>query len=110
MLGTLWALKLASTHHTKPFNFVSSTSVLDTEHYVNLSDSIVEKGGKGISENDDLEGSRTGLRSGYGQSKWVTEKLIMEANNRGMPTTIIRPGYIVGHSKTGGVFNYKKFH
>lgn len=105
MLGTVWALKLASTHHTKPFNFVSSTSVLDTEHYVDLSGSIVERGGKGIYEDDDLEGSRRGLRSGYGQSKWVAEKLIMEASKRGMPATIIRPGYIVGHSKTGGMFN-----
>ncbi|CAI2169598.1 18048_t:CDS:10 [Funneliformis geosporum] len=101
VLGTLWALKLASAHHTKPFNFVSSTSVLDTEHYVNLSDSIIGRGGKGIYENDDLEGSRTGLKSGYGQSKWVSEKLIMEANKRGMTATIIRPGYIVGHSTTG---------
>ncbi|PKY43091.1 large subunit of L-aminoadipate-semialdehyde dehydrogenase [Rhizophagus irregularis] len=101
VLGTVWALKLASTHHTKPFNFVSSTSVLDTEHYVDLSGSIVERGGQGIYEDDDLEGSRRGLRSGYGQSKWVAEKLIMEASKRGMPATIIRPGYIVGHSKTG---------
>ncbi|CAI2170785.1 4918_t:CDS:10 [Funneliformis geosporum] len=46
-------------------------------------------------------GSRTGLKSGYGQSKWVSEKLIMEANKRGMTATIIRPGYIVGHSTTG---------
>jgi L-aminoadipate-semialdehyde dehydrogenase len=105
VLGTIWALKLASLHHTKPFIFVSSTSVLDTEHYVNLSDSIVEKGGKGISESDDLEGSRRGLRSGYGQSKWVAEKLIMDASKRGMPASIVRPGYVVGHSKTGGMFN-----
>ncbi|RIA92753.1 hypothetical protein C1645_764189 [Glomus cerebriforme] len=101
VLGTLWALKLASTHHTKPLTFVSSTSVLDTEYYVKLSDSIIEKNGKGILESDDLEGSRIGLRSGYGQSKWVSEKLIMEAIKRGMPATIVRPGYIVGHSKTG---------
>ncbi|GBB90665.1 hypothetical protein RclHR1_01770013 [Rhizophagus clarus] len=101
VLGTIWALKLASTHHTKPFTFISSTSVLDTEYYINLSDSIVERGGRGIDERDDLEGSRRGLRNGYGQSKWVAEKLIMEASKRGMPATIIRPGYIVGHSKTG---------
>ncbi|CAG8503059.1 14139_t:CDS:2 [Funneliformis caledonium] len=59
----------------------------------------------------DLEEDRLGIseeewkslaeRSGYGQSKWVSEKLIMEANKRGMPATIIRPGYIVGHSTTG---------
>ncbi|CAJ0854852.1 13412_t:CDS:10 [Entrophospora sp. SA101] len=101
VIGTIWAMRLASTHHTKSFNFVSSTSVLDTDHYVNLSDSIIGKGGKGIYENDDLNGSRVGLRNGYGQSKWVAEKLIMEAHSRGLPATIIRPGYVVGHSKTG---------
>jgi len=36
-----------------------------------------------------------------GQSKWVAEKLIMHAMDRGIPCTIIRPGYIVGDSRTG---------
>ncbi|CAG8829086.1 28974_t:CDS:2, partial [Racocetra persica] len=95
VIGTLWCINLASTHHSKPFIFVSSTSVLDTEHYVSLSDLIIEKDeGKGISEDDDLEGSRFGLKSGYGQSKWVAEKLIMEAKKRGLNACIVRPGYI----------------
>lgn len=93
VLGTLWAMRLATQTKPKSFHFVSSTSVLDTAHYVNLSEAV--------SETDDLEGSRTGLESGYGQSKWAAEKLIMEARNRGMPATIIRPGYILGHSKSG---------
>ncbi|KAF0374315.1 L-aminoadipate-semialdehyde dehydrogenase [Gigaspora margarita] len=102
VIGTLWCINLASIHHSKPFIFVSSTSVLDTRHYVSLSDSIIEKGeGKGISENDDLEGSRFELKSGYGQSKWVAEKLTMEAKKRGLNACIVRPGYIVGDSKTG---------
>ncbi|CAG8494160.1 45_t:CDS:2, partial [Scutellospora calospora] len=102
VIGTLWCINLASTHHSKPFIFLSSTSVLDTRHYVSLSDSIIEKDeGKGISENDDLEGSRFELKSGYGQSKWVAEKLIMEARKRGLSSCIVRPGYIVGDSKTG---------
>ncbi|CAG8558298.1 13037_t:CDS:2, partial [Racocetra fulgida] len=87
-----------------------STSVLDTEHYVSLSGLIIEKNeGEGISEDDDLEGSRFGLKSGYGQSKWVAEKLIMEAKKRGLNACIVRPGYIVGDSKTGasdrGIFH-----
>lgn len=101
VLGTLWAMKLASWHHTKSFHFVSSTSVLDTDHYVNLSEQITQTGGQGVPESDDLEGSRRGLRSGYGQSKWVAEKLILEARARGLPATITRPGYVIGDSKTG---------
>ncbi|CAO3630332.1 unnamed protein product [Cunninghamella echinulata] len=94
VVGTLWAMKLASSIKTKSFHFVSSTSVLDTAHYVSLGD-------KRVLETDDLEGSRLGLDAGYGQSKWVAEKLIMEARKRGMPATIIRPGYILGESHTG---------
>lgn len=94
VLGTLWSLRLATTHHLKPVHFVSSTSVLDTEHYVELGER-----GK-VMESDDLEGARRGLRSGYGQSKWVAEKLVMRARGRGVPATIIRPGYIVGDSTT----------
>ncbi|CAG8659123.1 16296_t:CDS:2, partial [Dentiscutata heterogama] len=32
---------------------------------------------------------------------WVAEKLIMEAKKRGLNACIVRPGYIVGDSKTG---------
>ncbi|KAJ3179953.1 large subunit of alpha-aminoadipate reductase [Gaertneriomyces sp. JEL0708] len=105
VLGTIEALRLATRHHLKPFHFVSSTSVLDTEHYVRM----LELGERGkVLESDDLEGSRKGLRSGYGQSKWVSEKLVMRARERGVPATIIRPGYIVGDS-TSGVGNTDDF-
>lgn len=96
MLGTIEALRLSVLKKLKPFHFVSSTSVLDTPHYINFVNNS-----KTVSESDDLEGSRTGLGSGYGQSKWVAEKLIMKAQSRGVPATIIRPGYIVGDSTTG---------
>jgi L-aminoadipate-semialdehyde dehydrogenase len=94
--GTLTALKLATTHHLKPLHFVSSTSVLDTDHYIQK---LIL--GTSVYETDDLQGSRTGLRSGYGQTKWVAEQLIMRAKQRGVPCTIIRPGYIVGDSVRG---------
>ncbi|KAK9727639.1 large subunit of alpha-aminoadipate reductase [Basidiobolus ranarum] len=96
VIGTLEALRLASEYKTKPLHFVSSTSVLDSDHFIQLSTT-----GTSVSENDDLEGSRTGLQTGYGQSKWVSEKLIMEARKRGLPATIIRPGYVVGDSEIG---------
>ncbi|KAG0361342.1 alpha-aminoadipate reductase [Gamsiella multidivaricata] len=101
VLGTLQGLKMASTYHTKSFHFVSSTSALDTAHYVELSDALADSNRRGVPETDDLEGARFGLRSGYGQSKWVAEKLIMTANANGLPATIIRPGYVLGHTRTG---------
>jgi L-aminoadipate-semialdehyde dehydrogenase len=57
--------------------------------------------GDKVLESDDLEGSRTGLRTGYGQTKWVAEKIVLEAGKAGIPVTITRPGYIVGDSRTG---------
>ncbi|KAJ3386880.1 large subunit of alpha-aminoadipate reductase [Lobulomyces angularis] len=99
VLATVEALKLSTTKRFKPLLFVSSTSVLDTAHYSNKIGMMGESGK--VLESDDLEGSRTGLHSGYGQTKWVSEKLIMRAQERGVPCTIIRPGYIVGHSFTG---------
>ncbi|KIM33712.1 hypothetical protein M408DRAFT_60290 [Serendipita vermifera MAFF 305830] len=96
VIATLTALELATKCRSKLFTFVSSTSALDTEHYVRLSDSRRT----GVPEDDDLEGARHDLRVGYGQSKWVSEKLLMEAGKRGLSAHIVRPGYVLGHSQT----------
>ncbi|KAL8902042.1 MAG: hypothetical protein Q9207_004907 [Kuettlingeria erythrocarpa] len=96
VLSTLAAMNLCATSKPKTFTFISSTSVLDTDHYVQMSDA-----GTPVPETDDLEGSRKGLGTGYGQSKWVSEYLIREAGKRGLKGTIVRPGYVTGDSKTG---------
>ncbi|CAD6887048.1 unnamed protein product [Tilletia controversa] len=106
--STLACIQLATIGKAKSFTFVSSTSALDTEHYVRLSDSLAQSNATvdgqkplaGVPEADDLEGSRTGLGTGYGQSKWVAERLTMLAASRGLRASIVRPGYVVGDSKT----------
>ncbi|KAI0702060.1 L-aminoadipate-semialdehyde dehydrogenase large subunit [Cerioporus squamosus] len=95
VLGTLTAVELASTGKPKLFTFVSSTSAIDTEYYVQLSDSL-----GAVPESDDLEGARNSLKTGYGQSKWVSEKLLFEAGKRGLRGHIVRPGYVVGDSQS----------
>ncbi|RPB13900.1 large subunit of L-aminoadipate-semialdehyde dehydrogenase [Morchella conica CCBAS932] len=99
--GTVDALLLCASGKAKSFLFVSSTSVLDCDHYVLLSDAIMEKGGAGVPESDDLEGSAGDLGTGYGQSKWAGEYLVREAGRRGLSGCVVRPGYVVGDSKTG---------
>ncbi|KAI9049800.1 hypothetical protein LZ554_005951 [Drepanopeziza brunnea f. sp. 'monogermtubi'] len=94
--GTLDILSLCATGTSKQLAFVSSTSVLDTEHFVKQSQSGVP-----VSEDDDLAGSATGLGTGYGQSKWVSEFLVRAAGQRGLRGTIIRPGYVTGDPKSG---------
>ncbi|KAK9477260.1 hypothetical protein V1514DRAFT_353454 [Lipomyces japonicus] len=101
VLGTTYLLQFASFGKPKTFTFVSSTSAIDTEYYVRLSDDLTSKGGAGVLESDDLAGSRTGLGNGYGQSKWAAEHIIREAGRRGLTGAIVRPGYVTGESKSG---------
>ncbi|PWN51482.1 large subunit of L-aminoadipate-semialdehyde dehydrogenase [Violaceomyces palustris] len=118
--STICAMVLANTGRPKTLTFVSSTSALDTEHYIRLSDSIVHNGAsgakvseeeptasssprtslEGVPETDDLVANTKGLKSGYGQSKWVAEKLVMIGAQRGLRASIVRPGYVVGDSKS----------
>jgi L-2-aminoadipate reductase len=99
VLATLTAIELASTKKQKLVTFVSSTSAIDSEYYIRLSDSLSTTY-DGVPESDDLEGARSSLKTGYGQSKWVSEKLLMEAGKRGLNGHIIRPGYVVGDSRS----------
>jgi L-aminoadipate-semialdehyde dehydrogenase len=102
VISTLTALKLCATTKPKQFSFISSTSVLDAEGFVRKSDESVAAGGYGVLESDDLEDGRTALGTGYGQSKWVCEKVIMEAGKKGLAGHILRPGYVMGDSTTAG--------
>lgn len=54
----------------------------------------------------DFDDVPTKLQDGYGQTKWVAEKLVMEASKRGIPVKIYRPGTISGHSVTGAANTY----
>lgn len=99
VLSTLSAMALCAAGKPKTFTFISSTSVLDTDHYIQMSE-----GGTPVPESDDLEGSRKNLSTGYGQSKWVSEYLVRQAGKRGLKGTIVRPGYVTGDSVSGGQY------
>ena len=103
--GTLVAIEFCAIGRPKTFVFVSSTAVLDNDHYVQLSDKLCAEGKAGIPESDDLEGSSSGLGKanqmrrriyltetgiGYGQVKWVSEYLTREAGRRGLRGSIVR--------------------
>jgi amino acid adenylation domain-containing protein/thioester reductase-like protein len=90
VLGTQEILRLASQVKVKPVHYISTLDVFHSSHYEN----------KMLSEQDDFAGY-AGPDGGYAQSKWVAEKLVMAAYERGIPTTIYRPGMIIGHSQTG---------
>ncbi|WWD02018.1 L-aminoadipate-semialdehyde dehydrogenase [Kwoniella europaea PYCC6329] len=100
VLSTLTALRLCTTTKAKQFSFISSTAVMDNEEFVKKSDELLSQKQNGILESDDLTAGEKGLQGGYGQTKWVCERLIMEAAKRGLNGWTVRPGYILGDSKT----------
>jgi len=98
VLGTQEILRLACQVKLKPLHFISTTSVFSPTHH---------SGTKVVQEDDHLNDSQIAA-NGYVQSKWVAEKLVTIARDRGLPVSIYRPGRISGHSKTG-VFNPNDF-
>jgi thioester reductase-like protein len=91
VLGTREVLRLAGRTRTKPVYFISTLDVLHSCHDTQLPVRL---------ENDPLQQVQ-GLDSGYAQSKWVAEHLILQARDRGIPTSTFRPGLMVGHSHSG---------
>lgn len=103
VISTINVLNMCATGKAKHFSFVSSTSTVDVPHYVhlgaNLHSASEDKGG--ILESDDLLAAKSGLGTGYGQSKWAAEYIIRCAGEVGLRGAIIRPGYVQGFSETG---------
>jgi amino acid adenylation domain-containing protein/thioester reductase-like protein len=89
--GTLEVLKLATIARTIPVHYISTIDVFHAQRY---------NGCEPILETDELS-SAEGYFEGYAQTKWVAEKLVMAARDRGLPTVIYRLGMITGHSQTG---------
>jgi thioester reductase-like protein len=41
------------------------------------------------------------LTGGYGQSRWISEKIFTGGSEKGVPANVYRPGIIIGDSRTG---------
>ena len=90
VLGTQEVLRLASQVKVKPVHFISTISVVFSS---NPNVRVVQ-------EQDSLDDAKM-PSEGYAQSKWVAEKLVTIARERGLPVSIYRPGRISGHSQIG---------
>ncbi|MEB3219801.1 MAG: amino acid adenylation domain-containing protein [Nostocales cyanobacterium 94392] len=91
VLGTQEILRLASQIKVKPVHYISTLSVLSSEGHAQV---------KKIQELHNFSHSQI-PSGGYAQTKWVAEKLVSTAHNRGIPVSIYRLGRVSGHSKTG---------
>lgn len=88
--GTAECLRFACTGRAKYFHYISSYSVYDNPSHF----------GRTVLENDPLE-SPDGYFLGYSETKWVAEKLVNIAKERGLRTVIYRPGDITGTLRDG---------
>lgn len=91
VLGTQEVLRLACEIKVKPVHLISTISIFPPTSHTRK---------EVVWESDTLDTSQ-GLEGGYAQTKWVAEKLVFEAQKRGLPVTIYRPARIIGHSHTG---------
>ncbi|MEH1014688.1 amino acid adenylation domain-containing protein [Micromonospora sp. CPCC 206060] len=87
--GTVEMLRLASRYKTKQVHFVSTIDVFIAGH---MNRPFLEV---------DLPAKPPQVPFSYPQSKWVSEKIIMKARERGLPVTIYRPSIMMGHPRTG---------
>ena len=90
VLGTQEVIRLAALGHPKPLHYISTLAIFLSDAH---RDQVVD-------ETRQPRFDPT-LQGGYKQSKWVAEALVREAQQRGLPATIYRPGRIMGHSQSG---------
>jgi thioester reductase-like protein len=88
--GTRECLRFAFHGKAKYFHYISSYSVYDNPSHF----------GKKVYESDPLS-SWEGYFLGYSETKWVSEKLVQMARERGLRACIYRPGEIAGDTVHG---------
>jgi thioester reductase-like protein len=88
--GTVEALRLAALGRAKPVHFVSTLAVFGPGSFT--------ADGAGLEDSPLRDGQ---LGGGYPRSKWVAEKLLGLARERGIRSTVYRPGLVSGDSRTG---------
>ena len=91
VLGTETIIRLAAHRRPTPVHYVSSLAVFPILGHDAL---------RTIDERTPLDHGGV-LHGGYTQSKWVAEKLVADAQARGLRAMIYRPSLVVGDSKTG---------
>ena len=102
VLGTQAVIQLAIQTQIKPLHYISTAGIFGPVSYFKNCPILFEDEDIGNYE------EYVGFDLGYSQSKWVAEQLIKQAQSRGLPITIMRPGFMLGHPKTG-VTNTKDF-
>lgn len=95
VFGTHEVIRLATIGGGIPFHYISTIGIVGSSvgSEVIMEDAVVPE---------------YIAADGYGQSKWVAEKIVLHARDQGLPVTVFRPGTIGWHSQTGA-YNDKDF-
>jgi amino acid adenylation domain-containing protein/thioester reductase-like protein len=92
-------LRLACTHRLKPVHYSSTVSVFSqTASNSQINDNNQERT---VDENTSIEFEQHHVTDGYTSTKWVAEKLVMLAQDRGIPCCIYRFGLVTGDTQQG---------
>lgn len=95
VLGSLEILNFSKEQRPKTLHYMSSLGVYGPSGFV--------VGATEILEHERPFDYRKALRydTGYSQSQMMAEAVMWNAIDSGLPVTIYRPGFVLGHSKTG---------
>ncbi|MGH6654868.1 MAG: thioester reductase domain-containing protein [Actinocrinis sp.] len=88
VLGPLTLASLAATGRPKPLHHVSSIAVFNEVGIATMGE-------------DDPVAHIDRLVAGYDKSKWAAEAALRRARDHGLVVTLLRPGGIGGHTRTG---------
>jgi myxalamid-type nonribosomal peptide synthetase MxaA len=86
--GTQHIIQFAFSGKVKPVHYVSTTAVWPMGSH------------RSFNEDDPLD-QELRLNLAYDETKWVAEKMLGQAAERGLPVAIYRPGEVSGDSRTG---------
>jgi thioester reductase-like protein len=95
VVGTCNILKFANHKRLKATHYTSTIAVYGPTGLVT--------GTKFVHEDERPASHLTALHydTGYAQSQYVAEAIVWNAIDNGLPVAIYRPGFVLGHSKTG---------
>jgi amino acid adenylation domain-containing protein/thioester reductase-like protein len=95
VLGTRELIRFCRTARTKPLHHVSTLGALDRHAAAQQAD-----GGEPVEEGCDPAAVLPPL-GGYSRSKWVAERLVLEAARRGAPASVYRLGEVMPAADNG---------
>lgn len=89
--GTKEIIKLACKFKTKPIIYISTTDVFSSEKITLIKTNQIPDGHF--------------VWGGYAKSKYVAERLLLQARSRGIPVTIFRPSNIINFDQPASSIN-----